>query len=247
MLYQYQPLKGVDDIRVVKVSRSTGRHQAVEFSLHHVHRRSRCEYEALSYTWGHPRKCKSIHEIESGAELEVTENCFSALYQLCNRGPRTLWVDAVCINQDDNEEKSWQVARLADVYRNATRTVVYLGEEDEHWSSLSQYFEQIRPGSTDKRLRGVSDDVPYDTNTHRHSFAQRPWFSRTWTVQEAVLSKRNAVMARIGTQDVEFHTLCQWLSQETGELYAALGYGETDPWRDQWLEKWRGPRYGRHL
>jgi hypothetical protein len=40
---------------------------------------------------------------------------------------RLIWADAVCINQADDEEKSWQVRMMGDVYRNADRVLIWLG------------------------------------------------------------------------------------------------------------------------
>jgi hypothetical protein len=90
-------------------------------------------YEALSYTWGDPAEKSPINI--SGAMFSAQRNLKSALHHL--RYPdkvRILWVDALCINQSDNEEKSAQVARMGDIYKNAEQTTVWLGEagDDNH-------------------------------------------------------------------------------------------------------------------
>ncbi|KAK3695771.1 heterokaryon incompatibility protein-domain-containing protein [Podospora appendiculata] len=88
-------------------------------------------YEALSYTWGDPSQ-KSPITISGAAPFPAQRNLKSALHHLRYPDkPRTLWVDALCINQDDAEEKSSQVARMGDIYTRAEQTVVWLGEEGE--------------------------------------------------------------------------------------------------------------------
>src|SRR5947207_8786362 len=68
-------------------------------------------YKALSYTWGEPHFPKSI--ACNGEDFHVTENLFSALQRIRFADkPRHLWVDAVCINQSDNIEKSMQVQNM---------------------------------------------------------------------------------------------------------------------------------------
>ena len=87
-------------------------------------------YGAPSYTWGSSRKEKTI--ILDNNALSVTENLHTALVYL--RDPfdaRTLWVDAVCIDQADLEERRQQVQAMAAIYNTASRVVMWLGEEDE--------------------------------------------------------------------------------------------------------------------
>ncbi|KAF1988906.1 hypothetical protein K402DRAFT_402594 [Aulographum hederae CBS 113979] len=99
-------------------------------------------YEAISYTWGFPPNPTSINC--DGKEISVTLNLVQALRQL--RQPdkvRVLWADAVCINQNDKHEKSVQVSNMTNIYRNASQTIVWLGEEDEITQSAFSLAEII--------------------------------------------------------------------------------------------------------
>ncbi|KAI4865618.1 heterokaryon incompatibility protein-domain-containing protein [Hypoxylon rubiginosum] len=83
-------------------------------------------YEALSYCWGPPKPQRPIDC--SGRPFHVGENLHSALCHLRRADEdRRLWVDAICINQDDLSEKADQVLRMRDIYRDARRVVVWLG------------------------------------------------------------------------------------------------------------------------
>ncbi|KAJ4304634.1 hypothetical protein N0V90_000160 [Kalmusia sp. IMI 367209] len=85
-------------------------------------------YETLSYVWGHGDEEKVYI---SGTEVVLTRNLHAALRRLRHpRHARTLWVDQLCINQHDNNEKAQQVAMMRDIYRNCTHCVIWFGEID---------------------------------------------------------------------------------------------------------------------
>ncbi|KAH6667844.1 heterokaryon incompatibility protein-domain-containing protein [Halenospora varia] len=91
-------------------------------------------YQALSYTWGDKDQTMSI--LLDDHNIPVTKNLKAALDELHKNqlefGGRsqTLWIDALCINQGDNEEKNHQVPMMGDIYRIAERVIVWLGPED---------------------------------------------------------------------------------------------------------------------
>ena len=102
-------------------------------------------FEALSYFWGDETIKTPI--IVSGYRLEVTENLKLALIHLRDsKTPRTIWIDAICINQQDDNEKALQVAEMTAIYSKAQQTIVWLGEErdssgeviQECWRSLHE-------------------------------------------------------------------------------------------------------------
>lgn len=95
-------------------------------------------YEALSYAWGNAvfPNIIEVYESSDGDEtnrsIPITKNLFDALQRLRSDVPRTLWVDALCINQDDLGEKGHQVANMGQIYRNARRVIVWLGEDQTY-------------------------------------------------------------------------------------------------------------------
>ncbi|KAI4247405.1 MAG: hypothetical protein LQ352_006161 [Teloschistes flavicans] len=92
------------------------------------------EYEALSYTWGSATQdCPiQIHTISDTVHTEtvlVTQHLHAALLRLRQlTTPRLVWIDQLCINQNNIPEKNAQVRLMADIYKRALRTVVWLGE-----------------------------------------------------------------------------------------------------------------------
>ncbi|KAL9034725.1 MAG: hypothetical protein Q9180_005250, partial [Flavoplaca navasiana] len=92
-------------------------------------------YEALSYTWGSYDLSHVIFVDTDDRRkgLAVTENLHNALQHLRNiTSPRTLWVDATCINQSDDEERSQQVAGMANIYKSAAKVLIWLGPVAEN-------------------------------------------------------------------------------------------------------------------
>lgn len=88
------------------------------------------EYEAISYVWGDPAKPRSI--VCDGQVLAITESIFTALKRFRHVDRvRILWADAICINQENDKEKSTQVTLMHDVYRKSACTLIWLGHEDD--------------------------------------------------------------------------------------------------------------------
>jgi len=94
-------------------------------------------FEALSYVWGDPRT-KVAFKIGSHT-LHITENLYTTLHHLgkptlVEKGPgttssRRIWIDALCINQNDVQERNEQVRLMFSIYQKAARVLVWLGEE----------------------------------------------------------------------------------------------------------------------
>ena len=85
------------------------------------------KYEALSYCSGSSKNPKTI--FVNGDSLSVTESLAMALpYLRVIYRPGVLWIDAICVNQSDLQERSIQVERMVDVYSWVDRVVVWLGQ-----------------------------------------------------------------------------------------------------------------------
>jgi hypothetical protein len=110
-------------------------------------------YEALSYVWGKDADSPSRRLRCSGVNIPITQNCDDALRILhCHFGVRTIWVDAICINQDNAEEKEHQIPLMRDIFVKARRVFVWLGhgtrESDEalDWAAQESASEPVLAG-----------------------------------------------------------------------------------------------------
>jgi len=85
-------------------------------------------YEALSYAWGTSSELSWIEL--NGVMCLRRHNLLDCLKTLRHRTQvRTLWIDAICINQADVKEKSAQVELMPQIYRSAIRTLIWLGKD----------------------------------------------------------------------------------------------------------------------
>jgi len=192
VLYQYSPLPGSRDIRLLRFLKAdtTPTCTFIQISLD-----KSPPYLALSYTWGSGFPKHVIHV--DGKELTVGENLYAALKVLQHSRTtiRYLWVDAICINQTNLAERSQQVGLMNAIYRCAERVVVWLGSEADdsdfaietirRWSkeipknafaSEKSYWEKaasIKP--SDPLFFG-----PPGTDGHRAWLAIRNLWERSW-------------------------------------------------------------------
>lgn len=126
--FQYETLKSSTDkpsTRLAVLQPGT-RDSSVRVKLVHKTFAEKPKYEALSYTWGRPDVVKGIKL--NGTRVEVRENLWYALVHLRSATEeRYLWIDAICINQADLEERSEQVQLMTHIYSRATKVLVWLG------------------------------------------------------------------------------------------------------------------------
>ncbi|PVH77425.1 hypothetical protein DL98DRAFT_368143, partial [Cadophora sp. DSE1049] len=88
-------------------------------------------YWALSYTWGDPGVTECISM--DGHDITITANLRAALWNLrLSTRIRTIWIDAICINQKDLLERNQQVQIMPDIYSNAYGVLIWLGESSEN-------------------------------------------------------------------------------------------------------------------
>jgi hypothetical protein len=130
-------------------------------------------YEALSYVWGDENKTMRIFINEH--VFLITANLHAALVHLRDRSfERIIWVDAVCINQENRKEKGQQIQFMAKIYSQANRVVVWLGEATNDGDLA---LEKIRDAGGKK-----STNSSNNKSIQRAVLAllERPWFRRIW-------------------------------------------------------------------
>lgn len=100
------------------------------------------EYETVSYSWGDGSK-RALIEVDD-IQLDVPASSEAALRRLRLRDrSRTIWIDAICINQDDLAERGQQVSLMEDIYRSSKGNLVYLGEDDRHLKAALKAVDVI--------------------------------------------------------------------------------------------------------
>jgi hypothetical protein len=195
--FHYKEL-GVDKFRLLLLPNTNGpRLYTLEnFGLYEAP-----PYLALSYSWGKEDSNAEI-TINNGKFKLLKKNLEIALEYLINRYPgQYLWTDAICINQNDKDEKASQVPRMREIYTKTDKCVVWLGEcprgskVDRALPQLPGLLQklQIYPphlGINEASFRQYGIPVPTsDVWEGLGDLMKNEWFTRVWTYQEAVLPK----------------------------------------------------------
>lgn len=164
-------------------------------------------YEAISYRWGSNKR--STITCSKGS-IDINENLDRALKALrYQEKTRRLWIDQICINQNDTDERSHQVKHMRQIYSLAERTVVWLGEDDENQGLITKdLFDKIqRMGvcrsigyhttipSGDMQLTELSQRttiaVAFAGDDQQMTVNQNPWFPTDDLLTQHDLPKRS--------------------------------------------------------
>jgi hypothetical protein len=199
------------------------------------------EFDALSYTWGNPitvyedeeqgkvgvKTFEQVQEIIcDGKLLKITTNLHDALLAI-RRVPgdhpfkkvvdrprgEYIWIDSICINQDDIAERNAQVAIMGQIYSTAQITIIWLGRDDAFSRpgvEVLQEISQIKfPGDAIPLMKQQSRVRLYQRELKSHGLRKfneeewlsvyallsRSWFRRAWILQELALARRIFIMS----------------------------------------------------
>ncbi|KAN0110166.1 Heterokaryon incompatibility protein (HET) domain containing protein [Hyaloscypha variabilis] len=211
---------------------------------------SRSVLPVLNSWWGN-----SSSDVEDGwrrpcvSFIPITPNLQSALKRLRQRSTtRVLWVDQLCINQEDVEERSSQVQLMGHIYQKASKTVVWLGEEDEHVSAALHLSSKLAaamraynqaeiaqrrntsPGQGRGPLGAFLQTMGHDADLTTYnwqafnSFYNRPWFGRLWIIQEIAFSKEVVILCGSRTTTMPWATVDQNVMSSEAEYHQLLPY-----------------------
>jgi hypothetical protein len=163
------------------------------------------EYEAISYCWG--TRAGAIEIQCDGRPFMITKELAAAFKKFRREDSnRLFWVDAICINQDDTEEKNCQVPLMRTIYEKATAVQVWLGEDTSEgfgerafkllealkdaYMSLGWkfYFTQLT-AKAPKFYASNLPDVNHPDWPTVGKLIGMPWFGRAWIIQEIVVSR----------------------------------------------------------
>jgi hypothetical protein len=146
-------------------------------------------YDALSYTWGLPTPTRRKVFID-GTAVFYRENLWRFLVERRHlKRPLYLWIDAICINQQNNHERTDQVAKMREIYATANEVSVWLGQEDADSDTAMKFLVTVLESSS------MSNDIFHaQYSTPRHSkhwtavlaLLSRPYWGRVWIIQEII-------------------------------------------------------------
>jgi hypothetical protein len=211
--YRYQPLQGAGfrQIRLLELlSNGCVRIRTTTLSGSDIP-----PYEALSYCWGNSTELYRVDVVvcdegddEEMEHLWVSQGLRLALERLILKdSTRMLWIDAICINQSDLGEKSWQVSMMTDIYKNASRVVVYLDVPGGFENPTGDIIPRLVHTMQFVKISSCSEITWDDFDSHKELqrstkppsnrdietaslyLFENPWFWRVWIIQEISLAR----------------------------------------------------------
>jgi hypothetical protein len=216
-------------------------------------------YHAISHVWSHGEKNRTISL--NGRPFSITSSDYNILCKSSSYfAPRTVWIDTICINQEDDVEKASQVKKMRDIYYNASAVQVYLVDAPSSWLAVpflhhilrsygasktecsSTMIEMLLRKKKDKWLRARIDSLL--------ELLSNDWFERAWVIQEFVTARN--VMVNYGKYSFDwakFTLLAEMIEdEEVPEVALCLmsGGNHSGARLKSWakcpvrLEKWKG-------
>jgi hypothetical protein len=204
--YLYRALESSKHIRLLHLMPAVQPDLPLEFSVQQKNLPDAiASYEAVSYVWGVPDFSCRLRCIDDNSELHITKNADALLRRFRDEyHTRILWIDAVCINQKDDEEKSTQIPLMGQIYRFASNVLAWLGEggiEDGvipliHRSSRNipidnEVLTTSSLASSGSGLLQLNGPDGARTQAALENFFDLPWFRRRWIIQEIVFNAEN--------------------------------------------------------
>jgi len=179
----------------------------------------RTRYAALSYVWGEQsmlmhglarvfrvssrpvRACKAqvrSMEVEGAlARLDLPKTIREAMALARDLGETHLWVDALCVVQDDPSDLAIQIPQMDVIYANAAFTIV-AASGDSAEAGLARHNRHVKSGRITSHPLSESLTLVsrrYE-DFHDSVFGMSPWMRRGWTFQEYLLSRRKIFLMK---------------------------------------------------
>lgn len=199
------------------------------------------KYTTLSYAWGDHSQRRDI--LCGGLEFWISSSLFDALQQFRRPDEELiLWADQLCINQLDLEERNHQVGIMAKIYKSSQRCLAFIGKATEaDVEALALMHKVVEHPWHESHSIGVQDtedlNLPKRSDVkwqHLRNLMARPWFSRVWVIQEAVLPPAcNIFVGRYSFKLSSVKTFVEVI--HANSLGAMLTHGLGPDERDAWL------------
>ncbi len=229
MNYTYSSSIGPNELRLLQPVSIT--HNRLHFRILTTPRAAAPPYIAVSYAWGETEASEKVHLDDQPFPVRLNLwNCLFHISQALRSVPENhIWVDAICINQADSNEKNAQVASMDQTYRRAACVSAWLG--------LAPVPEHLQPLLTQREPIRTLEVDDLDWSEHINDLANRPYWSRFWVIQEVLLAKDVTVhCSNVHVGWFEFQTI---LCMEAGLEQFGGAYGTSSISNDAIAQKYR--------
>ncbi|KAJ9611602.1 hypothetical protein H2200_004786 [Cladophialophora chaetospira] len=217
----YKPLNHTrQEIRLLRLNNDKAT-DLLQCTFEHCDLAEYPDYYALSYYWGAPPRGKDELKplLVDGQMVYLRQTTHAFLQQLHNRfTDLVVWLDVLCIDQKNVEERNWQVAMMGDIFNLAVGVYSWLGEGN---SDTNLIFDHINGNTTTEQRMVMSMNLLLRC---LHQVFGVPYWNRMWILQEIVLARRVWL--------VSGNRVCDWdtLMGAVSELYKQPASYYTEPW-----------------
>ncbi|KAF0316870.1 HET domain-containing protein [Colletotrichum asianum] len=207
--YYYEPLETKDVLRLVALDPATDERDPLSCTIFQCRRSAqRQEYSAISNTWDEqtPSQTLEIRCDDDISYVRITANVDALLRDFRAREkPCYLWVDAICLDQTNGEEKSQQIPLMGRIYGEAKDVRIWLGPDDRVTAKVFTLLRLLSQVLDVQPQWHMAERVVFHLNEvfcrkdgvvglkSLLNFFSRSWFSRRWVVQEAMLAREAIV------------------------------------------------------
>ena len=194
----------LSNIRLLHIKKGTW--NRISYNMESVPLAANPKYDALSYNWGDGRKKQTISV--NGRKMSITQNLNLALKAIASSGEsRTLWIDQICIDQNNLEEKAGQIPLMGSIYSRAKNVLVWLGDHKApRWVENSKSIDWAGGW-------GVAHATlfPRAAMYWLYLLSEEEYWKRCWIIQEVGLASN--IQVHFGSVPIpwkEFIKLMKW-------------------------------------
>jgi hypothetical protein len=228
--YPYRPIPSPNGFRLLVVHPSVNPESDIRCVLLHETDYSKRSYAALSYVWG-DLNAPRVDIVVNGTRFPVTSNLRTALKHFRHSTRRrVLWVDAICINQEDKVEKNKQVSSMASIYRSAAYILMWVGEANNDARYAMQWLREVQKEGRLRVAYSCSNDTVQNHWPEIWAFFRRPYWRRVWILQEAI-SKDDSLVC-CGAYAITWSALRDLVLHWLPDMQDAMAYPDTSKYGD---------------
>lgn len=230
----YQALSAsAPEIRVITLRQGSA-DEELRCTLKTVSLDDQPSFHALSYAWGtDTEKCRiniNGHVVPVSSSLAtVLRHFHSHHYDFLQLHSVPLWVDAICINQADLDERARQVRIMGRIYRQASRVLLWIGEGDEFSDHAIDRMNDTTFRASCEELETTSREPTMNEVRVKmiilHNLEQRQYWTRVWILQEVLLATEDPIIV-CGTKRLlwSWYTQCKGALPKDQSSYPSLAF-----------------------
>lgn len=228
--FRYSPLDiSIDSIRLLVLDPGN----LISGALYHTSFSELPSYSALSYLWGTSEETKPI--LINGVFLDVRMNLWHALSHLRHTGEkRVMWVDAICIDQNNENEKNHQIPLMAMTYGRALNVMVWLGDHDEIDRAVD--LRAVASFASSQDLSWLKQPQFRAAEAAIGNLVGVAYWRRAWIIQE--IGAAMEIQVHVGKQNMDWDQFMRLV-----ELYQQLKPESRSAQYIRGLDRLRNSRY----